>query len=238
MARNRILCPFHEESTPSCVIYPDETFKCYGCGENGNISKLPGSEYIQVPKGGITPNIDLEAEIEAIRKLPIANVRGLNLPVDATGYYIVWQGGIYYKKRFYDDSGSRYLNPKGISQPLLVVEPRPVCEKQGLVVVEGELNALSLKEALMPTSWEIVSPGAASNFGEKHLTFYKEYSRVKIFVDQDAAGAIAAIELKSRLVQHIPTVDVFLLERDFNDRLVKDGKEKLKEYAVNELGLP
>lgn len=33
-----ILCPFHTESTPSCVInYKNKTFHCFGCGEYGDI---------------------------------------------------------------------------------------------------------------------------------------------------------------------------------------------------------
>ena len=31
------LCPFHNESTPSLTIYPDEHFWCYGCGAHGDV---------------------------------------------------------------------------------------------------------------------------------------------------------------------------------------------------------
>lgn len=30
-----IRCPFHNERTPSFVIFPDNGFKCFGCGEHG-----------------------------------------------------------------------------------------------------------------------------------------------------------------------------------------------------------
>ncbi len=30
-----ILCPFHSERTPSCYIYADNSYYCFGCGENG-----------------------------------------------------------------------------------------------------------------------------------------------------------------------------------------------------------
>lgn len=33
--RNKILCPFHQEKTPSFHIY-DDGFKCFGCGEYGD----------------------------------------------------------------------------------------------------------------------------------------------------------------------------------------------------------
>lgn len=34
--RQNIRCPFHGEKTPSCVIFPDNTFHCFGCGAHGN----------------------------------------------------------------------------------------------------------------------------------------------------------------------------------------------------------
>lgn len=33
--RQFVRCPFHNERTPSCMIYDNNSFKCYGCGEHG-----------------------------------------------------------------------------------------------------------------------------------------------------------------------------------------------------------
>lgn len=30
-----IRCPIHNERTPSFVLYPDNSFYCFGCGANG-----------------------------------------------------------------------------------------------------------------------------------------------------------------------------------------------------------
>lgn len=35
-----ILCPFHSEKTPSCHIYPEGRFYCYGCHEHGSVFTL------------------------------------------------------------------------------------------------------------------------------------------------------------------------------------------------------
>lgn len=31
-----IRCPFHEDTTPSCIIFPSETWHCFGCGVGGD----------------------------------------------------------------------------------------------------------------------------------------------------------------------------------------------------------
>lgn len=36
--RVKILCPVHNERTPSFTIYPDGKFHCFGCGAHGSSS--------------------------------------------------------------------------------------------------------------------------------------------------------------------------------------------------------
>ena len=31
----QVICPFHNEHTPSCTIYPDGHYFCFGCGATG-----------------------------------------------------------------------------------------------------------------------------------------------------------------------------------------------------------
>jgi hypothetical protein len=42
MGRSHVgLCPYHQEKNPSCHFYPDSNrFKCYGCGEAGDVINL------------------------------------------------------------------------------------------------------------------------------------------------------------------------------------------------------
>ena len=46
------LCPFHGENTPSFVVSPDKgIYKCFGCGEGGNvISFISQLEAISYPQ--------------------------------------------------------------------------------------------------------------------------------------------------------------------------------------------
>jgi hypothetical protein len=39
-ADGKILCPFHEERTPSCQLYSDGHYHCYGCGAHGWTDEL------------------------------------------------------------------------------------------------------------------------------------------------------------------------------------------------------
>jgi len=75
------LCPFHNEKTPSFFVFPDNRFKCFGCGEHGDAidfaQKLHGFSFpdalkhLGIEQGRITP--ELSAEIEK-RKLERKNI--------------------------------------------------------------------------------------------------------------------------------------------------------------------
>lgn len=38
-------CPIHNESHPSCKVYPNNSFHCFACGANGNVIGLVKSLY-------------------------------------------------------------------------------------------------------------------------------------------------------------------------------------------------
>ena len=66
------LCPFHDEKTPSFVVFPDNRFKCFGCGERGDaidfVQKLYGLSFpdalkhLGIEQGKITPKIRQDIE--------------------------------------------------------------------------------------------------------------------------------------------------------------------------------
>ncbi len=48
-SRQTALCPFHNDKTPSFMIYPDNTFHCFGCGAAGDaidfVKQLKGCSF-------------------------------------------------------------------------------------------------------------------------------------------------------------------------------------------------
>lgn len=66
-ARQVGLCPFHTEKTPSFFIFQDNHFKCFGCGEHGDVidfvQKLYGLSFkdalkhLGIEQGRITPEM-------------------------------------------------------------------------------------------------------------------------------------------------------------------------------------
>lgn len=224
-----IKCPHHNDDTASLAVYDNGAY-CFGCGyRNGDYVSHDKEEYRYVE--------DIEKTIQYIGSLKWAHVRGLDLPCDDSGYYILWPTKDYYKFRGFDGNSNlpKYRGPSGIPKPLYICSTN---DEHTLAVCEGEINALSL--ALVSTV-SIVSPGGAGDFYSKRLikdlAFYTQYAKIHVIVDADAAGTKAAIELKSRLIQAGKTdVIIHLLEKDFNDILVQDGIESLKQ-KVREMGL-
>lgn len=217
--RDRILCPNpdHKEKTPSFVLYDDYGY-CYACGYRAPLSELGGD----IPRRSEKPRpVNLDEELAYIKGLPLASIRGLSLPVDSEFYYILWPNAPYYKKRrFIDSSGQKYLCPTGHAKPLF--QARNI-RGQGLAIVEGEINALSLSS--INPSFSVCSPGGAADFFGKncnlYLKYYLTFSVIYVIVDKDKAGVEAAIKLKGKLLQSgLNNVSTVLMERDCNDLLV------------------
>jgi hypothetical protein len=203
-----IKCPYHEEDTASMAVYPDGGAYCFGCSSYTTASDL-GIKSLPPPT--IVENL-LDSK-EYIDSLPTLTIRGLELPADELGYYIVWPDGSYYKKRLWDESKGRYRCPTGHQKPALW------CRDEGsdtLYIIEGELNAISF--CLAVDKGSVVSPGGATDF-TKHISDYTRFKNIVIVADKDTAGTIAAIETKASLLKHTSNVRVILVERDFNDLL-------------------
>jgi hypothetical protein len=234
MGRPRILCPVHKENTPSCIIY-GETYKCFGCGAHGLVKDLKEVQYVPEISNAFVE--DLEAAVAEIKKLPVECVRSLPLHCDRDSYYILWPEGDYYKRRFRNPEPRtpKYLGPAGHAKP--VFRLRPIRPSSVAVVVEGELNALSLQAAC--PDLEIVCPGSASDFASgtfaKTAPSLREFKRLVIMTDKDKAGVKAAIVGKAMLNQYVHDVRVVLMEEDANEILERLGVDALRSFIREHL---
>ena len=72
------LCPFHAEKTPSFYVFDDQRFKCFGCGERGDVidfvQKLYGLSFpealkhLGIERDEITPEIKAKIERRRIER--------------------------------------------------------------------------------------------------------------------------------------------------------------------------
>jgi len=68
--KHRRLCPLHDEKTPSFFIFQDNRFKCFGCGEYGDlidfVQKMYGLSFkdalnhLGIEQSRITPEVKQE----------------------------------------------------------------------------------------------------------------------------------------------------------------------------------
>lgn len=64
--RNKlVICPFHPDRSPSLVLYPDQTYHCFGCGQHGDVlDYVAGTQHITISDairfltGGNAPRLD------------------------------------------------------------------------------------------------------------------------------------------------------------------------------------
>ena len=232
----KIRCPFHEDNTASLHIYEDG-YHCFGCGASGPLDRLPAQYRPQEVPVKYVENV--ERTVSWIKSLPKKTIRGLNLHCSTDHYFIVWPDGLYYVRRGFIDVPGRgkYKAPSGHARPLLIASHGP---QRQLAIVEGEINALSI--AAVYPNLNIVSPGGAGDFyskhSEKNLNYYRLFDKISLIVDKDPAGAKAAIELKSKLLQYGLEVTISLWEQDANDILMQYGKEGLKKQIQQTLEMP
>lgn len=230
----RILCQFHKEDTPSLALYGDRYF-CFGCGARGPVKDLKNID-IELTQDDLTEiKEDLNETFNYISSLSRITHRALSFPADSKGYYIIWPNDKYYKKRFFEETKSKYRCPIGHKKPLFIAKDAGP-KAGGLFIVEGEINAMSLAQCL--DGYSIVSPGGSTEFDKKYLQYYIAYDKIFIVADKDSAGAKAVINLKSLLTTYTPYVKYWLAEQDINEILVKYGQEEVRAKIKKEMGLP
>lgn len=214
----KIICPFHLDTNPSMHVY-GEWSHCHVCLAHVRTSEL-GLDGAPVPRKDPT---NVPKMIQYIRGLPIKSIRGLQLPFDDRGYYIVWPDGSFYKRRNWDDK-TRYIAPAGVNQPIFTY---PTNTAKHLLIVEGEINAISIHDVVYG-DYKVCSPGPATNF-MRYIKYYTQFERITIIADRDAPGVVFGDSLKQHLLKLHKRVNLILLEKDFNQVLQESGEQGVLE---------
>jgi DNA primase len=113
-------CPFHGERTPSFHVYPeDKHFKCYGCGEYGDVFKflqrLEGKEFPEVVRA-LAAEVGVEIPEQGTEDSAEARLRRKErvealAACDAAARY--WQARLGSP---HGEAGRRYLAARGVSE--------------------------------------------------------------------------------------------------------------------------
>lgn len=230
----KIRCPAgtHEDNTPSCKVYPDGSGFCFSCSTYFKEIENADSN-VNIP---LVISEDLESKGQYIRALPTMQHRGLLFHYDSNGYYVLFPGTSYYKCRLWAPStaSNKYLSPKGHKKPVFYI---PSFNSK-LIIVEGEINALSLSQ-IPSLGYDILSPGGVGSFSDSQMkasiNIFSDYKRVLILVDNDESGVglVAAIGLKQLILPKVPDIVIQLMDQDCNEILVERGVYGLKEEIKN-----
>lgn len=208
-------------------MYEDGCY-CFVCEFKCDISEVLNEKEVRAFRKVKQEPDNIYQKFEYIRTLPEDLIRGLRLHHDNLGYFVLWPSGDFYKQRLYRSDGPRYVGPKGFRPPLFEIKGK---KKDIVIVIEGELNCLSLSLALGDCGISIVSPGTASDL-TRYIDYYLLYKQVYIIVDRDPAGVVNGLELKNHLLSKNKSVRLFAVDKDFNDILQSDGPEILKHHFM------
>lgn len=213
--------PHHTDTNPSMHVYDDRAY-CFSCGFS-----VPSEEVVSLNELNRIKKEpeDVNSTLHYIRQCPIRSIRGLEFHYDSTGYFILWPAGVdFYKKRLFKGD-TRYIGPRGRRAPLFEI---PGNSKTCCIVVEGEVNALSLSLAL-GNMYPIFSPGSANEF-LYHTNKYLTFDQVCCILDKDKPGVIAGLKTKTELRNRGKKVHLVACEKDCNQILQDEGIKGLQDW--------
>ena len=177
------LCPFHHEKTPSFTVTPEkQIYKCFGCGEAGNvinfvmkIKNLPYQDaLIYLAERA---NIDIKYESEHDKKVKNFNDKIYKINTDAARFF--------FNNLFKDPTALKYFTGRGITVQTI--------RKFGLGYTYDNWNSLfyHLKK-LGYTELDMLSAGLIikSNNEKSRLGFYDRFRNRVMFPVFDYRGRV------------------------------------------------
>ena len=245
-----IICPYHEDTTPSCLVYPDG-YRCEACGKTGKTEwLLEDNSLLVFPTTPSKPFENPFTKWASKYDLPMLLKHAWERNIENPSEYLTKRGiapkfqlryGIgkidnWFTLPIYDrdgkivgataragennDSPAKYVNPRG-QDPSLLYVPDWTILKTRLCLTFGILDAVTLALLNIP---------AASTTTGKHLnTTALEWFRGEILVIPDKGEELDGYKLDhnlgSRARLHIPN---YSKDKDVN------GEWEKREESVND----
>jgi DNA primase len=230
----KINCPYHDDKTASMEVYETHSH-CFGCGAHVPVEKLGIKAKMPSQWQRKITSEDVDKSIEQISKYPRKLIRGLELPYNSTGYFIVYPGNKYYVKRLWEGTNAnKYKCPPGQKTPLMLFNA--TAPKDLLVVIEGQMNALTAN-AVAP-GLAVCSPGSANSLNRPDFVkYYLHYTTIVVIVDRDPPGVVEGIKLRDELLKHRKRVVLYPMQQDLNALYTTDGKEEAKRALKEALDM-
>ncbi len=217
------LCPFHNEKTPSFMVSPDrQSFKCFGCGEAGNVftfimktRNLPFPETIKLlaDKAGIT--IEESSKEEKTKK--DYKEKLLRINVEAARFF-------FNNLRLNPKSKSYFLN-RGITEVTI--------RKFGLGYSRDSFNSLlNYLKSKGYTELDLVNAGLIKK-SEGHNLYYDRFRNRVMFPVFDYSGKVIGFGgrvLDDSKPKYLNSPETILFNKGTNlyglNFAVKDNKER------------
>lgn len=144
----------------------------------------------------------------------------------------------YNTRTVYDSNSSRYRKPRGLRQ-VVPYNVSSVCPASPVIVVEGELDALSIMEALGPETAVIATGGGG--LAERFLPHLEGIPLVYLLFDADQSGREYARAAESLLeARGTPAVQLAVPPgtKDASEALVRLGREKFRSSLLQQMERP
>lgn len=236
-----IICPFHNDSNPSCGINLNEqVFKCFGCGAKGDLISLIAG-FLKVSRNAFLKLTGKRSGTDAVID-PVSVEKMHQRLLDAPGMLdtlltrkgitketVIEYGLGLYQGRVtipvYDtfnevvnlrmwsptSKTSKMINFKGHGKPALY--PLSATDEQTIVLTEGEMKALLLRQE----GFNAISPTGGARTWSSDWNHLFSGKRVYIIYDIDQPGRGGALNAARELFSVAESVHIVKLPLEIKD---------------------
>lgn len=206
----KVTCPFHHDKHPSLSVNIDNGyFKCFACGEKGDIFTF----YQKIRNVDFKTALKEIAEMQGITKVKPRVVSTFNYEdVDGKTSYIkerVEPGREGRDKEFFfkHQENSKWVNGRGC-EPVLYNLPEVVKNKI-LIFVEGEAKVELLRKWGLPAT--TLDSGAKSQWKDEYFKYIEDKEKVVLIPDNDKPGKAYGSMIANNIHDKVGIVKIIAL---------------------------